>query len=322
MTEPRNCPGYHPNGDKPIRDGYLCRGCQTRAERALGDLPALTRELETTVTRQDRVASAGKRAEGHARPLVVNLDADRRGRTILELLFEWADYVAAWHHRTGLPVFSRDTPLTTLVPRAVAMLLEHPDWMRHNEQGPVLAEAAHNIRRDLRRLVDQPPARLLAGPCRADLGYPPELNYRCELTLYRKWGSETITCDGHRPDSTPGQWTPSGCGAVHTDTDRDTFLVDSVEERLLPLRMLWEALHRLVPGSTLDWKTVQRWTRERREPIPAKPGERQRYTVTPPRLTPAGLDLDGNPLYRGSDVLRLARDDQPRRGRRRIRRIA
>lgn len=333
MTEQRTCPGH--GCGRPLTDGYLCHRCQHRAERVLADIAALTRELEATVARQDRVATSSRgsrvpdqdwRGETHALPVTpspANVSASTRARTVLELLFEWADYVAQWHRMRGLPLLAAHRPLGELVPQAVAMLLSRADWMRSNEQGPTLADAIHQVRRDLRRLVDQPPERLYAGPCRADLGYDPELGYACGLALYRKWGADDITCDGHTPQPRPGQLQPTGCGTVHPAGERSEFMVAAVEEHLLPLRLLWESLYVLVPEAAgIDWRTVQQWTRERRQRTvvgtTATGRERVRITVTPARLEPASVDLDGRPLYRGGDVLRLARDAQPRRGRKRV----
>lgn len=310
----RPCPGW--SCDRALRESeFLCRNCLHKAERALADLAALTRDLEVTTTRQDRVTVGGKRGTGTEPPLPVNLAADQRGRDTLELLFEWTDYIALWHGVKGLPLFARHIRLTELVPSAVALLLRYSEWMRSNEQGPMLADAVHAVRRNLMRLVDQRPARLYAGPCGADLDYP---GYRCGLPLFREWGRDDIICDGHNPDRAARRlWTSTGCGTVHPAVDRSVFLLAAVEETLLPLRLLWESLYLLVPGTDLDWKTVQRWTKPRTERVTV--GTRVRVNHVPPRLDAVSIDQQGVPLFRGGDVLALARDSIPRRGRRRTR---
>lgn len=328
-TDGRTCPGHHSTAHPApaLRpEDYLCRSCVRHAERILGDLVALTRDLETTVARQDRSGGHASRGTGHERPLPVNISASERARERLELLFEWTDFVAQRNHVTGLPVFGRHVPLGTLVPRAVAVLLHHSDWMRLDEQGPALANAIWHVRRDLRQLVDTPLERLHAGPCDADLGYDPELGYTCSAHLFRRWGSEDIVCDGYRPAHVPGVAT-FGCGTSHPASSRRTWMRAEVEARLLPLRVIWEDLYELIPGCELDWATVRQWTRERRQRVPrvdAKGIERVDsrgrpmvdVTVTPPRLEPQAWEGD-TPLYRGSDVLRLAEDGGARRGRRR-----
>ena len=302
----RTCPGY--GCSSPLDNEYLCRRCQHRAERILGDLPALTRELRTTVTRQDRVAT-GRRGMGAEQPLPVNVSASDRGRQVLELLFEWADFVAAAYGVKGLPVFARHIPLEALVPQAVSVLLARSDWLRFNEQGPDLASAVWSVQQGLRRIVDCAEERLYAGPCYAEL----DGTGKCGLSLYRRWGADVIVCDGYRPD-TPGPF--QGCGASHAAVDRHAFLVASVEEHVLPLKLVWESLYVLVPGCDVPWRTALQWTKERRTRDAT--GPRVRIRVTPPLLTPAAVDWRGRPLYRGEDILRLAQDKKPRRGRRRV----
>lgn len=314
--ETRICPGHDCGAS--LRDGYLCRSCQRRAERILSDLPALARELEVTVTRQDRISRPGKRGKGAAQPSVVNFTAEQRGRRESELLFEWTDFVAAWYGTKGLPLFARHVPLGQLIPASVSLLLGRSDWMRSHEQGPELASAIWYVRSGLSRIVDCREERLYAGPCHADLGY--DQPYLCQFGLYRKWGAEDIVCDGHRP-GVPGL--SAGCGTIHPAAERHAFLVASVEEQLLPLKLVWESLYVLIPGCEVAWKTAQQWTKPRHERLTVATkvgGERVRIRTTPPRLTEASVDWRGQPLYRGDDILRLAQDKRPRRGRRRVQR--
>lgn len=338
------CPGHHtPERPAPgLRPGeQLCHHCVRRAEHQLTEIAALAGQLDrVTIARLDRVqhaAGAARRAPDQdwrgtanalpATPWPANVDAAERGREVLELLFEWADHVAAWHRIEGLPAFTRHVPLAQLAGRAAAVLVHHSRWMRDQQQGPDLAHAIWCVRRDLRQLVDTQPARLYAGPCGADLGYGEGLGYRCGLPLYQAWGRDTIRCDGHRPSGDQRPRWNTGCGAGHEVTDRQVFLRASVDGALLPLKLLWQSLHVLVgqPASDVAWKVVEAWTRPRTQRVEtvARSGRKLvRLVTTPPRLTAAGVDLAGRPLYRGGDVLQLAEDGQRRRGRRRITRAA
>jgi hypothetical protein len=227
----------------------------------------------------------------------------------------------------GLPVFAAALPMTVTVPRAVAVLLRYSDWMRLSEQGPELANALSCVRRDMRKIVDRHLARTYAGPCRAKIDLEGRelallgrgFHRRCPLALYRYWGADEITCDGHLdPDGR------EGCGTVHPAAERAEFLVDQVRQQLLPLKLVWESLYVLLPGCQVDWPTAQRWERAQthREKFTGKNGkERVRVRITAPRLEPAEWAGDDTPLYRGSDILRLAEDKAPRRGRRRRTRI-
>jgi len=292
----------------------------------IGDLPALSRECDVTAARLDRLGGGGgHRKKGDDQPLLVKVRHD--GQTVsdvvdgvLSLLYEWTDHVAAFYGESSLPLQVRGDvrpPRHLLVPTAAGTLLRHVDWMRSDEQGPDLAHAVWTVRRDLRVIIDRPPERTYAGPCQSPLlvmGADPDQDgpirfvareTRCKRELYRKWGSDVITCDGYDPDP---RLRGGGCGAQHLAINRDVWLVASVTEELLPLRLLWESLYVLVPGCLVDWETVRRWPR--------------RNNGSPPRLIAHTLTPMGQPLYRGGDVLALARDTMPRRGKRRITRLA
>jgi hypothetical protein len=146
------------------------------------------------------------------------------------------------------------------------------------------------------------------------------MGYGCRASLYRRWGADDIVCDGYEPDRR--KLGGFGCGSVDPAAARAEFLVESVGEHLLPLRLVWESLYVLLPGCEVAWKTVEQWTKARvseAEVAPSTGGTRTRITRTPARLEVAGWDGRDRPLYRGADILRLARDGEQCRGRRRTR---
>jgi len=292
----------------------------------IGDLPSLTAECDVTIARLDRVGrGAGHRKKGDEQPLLVKVRGDGKPvsdvvDTTLQLLYEWSDHVATYYGWPSLPLHVRGDvrpPRSLLVPAAARTLLCHADWMRIDQQGPDLAHAVWRIRSDLRAVIDRPPERTYAGPCQAPILVMETLpgagntisvrghETRCDRDLYRRWGSSTIVCDGYDPDPRKRE---GGCGTEHLAVNRDAFLVVTVKEQLLPLRLLWESLYVLMPGCTVDWETVRRWPR--------------RNNGSPPRLTSNVTTAAGVALYRGSDVLALAADTMPRQGRRRITRHA
>jgi len=61
----------------PVRDGFLCRSCSRRLERALGDLPALIADLDITLARQAVTGahSEGKPTKKDSQPLPLHNDA-------------------------------------------------------------------------------------------------------------------------------------------------------------------------------------------------------------------------------------------------------
>lgn len=320
MTDARPCPG-HDCGTALPPGRTLCTRCVQRAERILGDLVAETEQLELTITRQDQMSRRrAHRKKGDDMPLPVNLKASEQGDSALSLLFEWADHVAAAHGVRGMPI--RTTGVgrrVELVTRAVGILLrpDHLAWMGRDEQGPDCASAVWWVRRNLRRITDLPMERIPAGPCRAVVPVAVEVNgdgairvkltkSRCELELWAAWGADVITCDGYgdpeQADLPARQ--RRGCGAMHTPANRDQFLRDAVADQLLPLRLMWDALPRLVPESYVSWETAKKWT--------------QSQNGNAPRLFPRGINSRGVKLYLGADVLALAKP--AKRGRRRQRR--
>lgn len=335
MTD-RPCPGH--DCARPLNpDETLCRRCTHRAERIIGDLPAEAIELDITISRQTRTATNGRRrlrddeieqdwrGTEHAqpaRPLPWNEHAATNGDDALALLYEWADYIAQWHGEKGLPVrTSRPAagraPLAT---QAAGILLRHIDWIRTAQQGPDLAHAMWITRQRVRALTDRPLERVWAGPCHALL--PATVTHtdgtitvsptktRCQLDLYRAWGSDTLTCDGHNdPGGQPG------CGAVHTlDDRRKKWLLAALDEHHVPLRTAWETLPLLLAADITapEWDTVRKWTQYQ-----DKTDERGKTYRVPPRLRPVAVTSRGVKLYRGGDILQLVADQQPRRGRRR-----
>jgi hypothetical protein len=144
--------------------------------------------------------------------------------------------------------------------------------------------------------VDRTASRIYAGPCHALVEGAGEFTRggRCQRDLYAKPGADEFVCDGHRADN-------EGCGASHTATERRSWLVAEIREHIFTLRELWEASGTLL-GVFVAWETVRKWPRAQRN--------------AQPRLLPVG-DLRGEPLYRGSDVFDLIRDETTRPGRRR-----
>jgi hypothetical protein len=334
VSTSRNCPLCERDAGVTM----ICERCVRATERRLGDIPALVDELELTLSRQGRGGrGAGHRKRGDDQPLPFDIAASGK-RSLINLLAEWADLAAAESHAGGMPwhhsQWESDLGQTRA---AVSVLQRHLSWFRVGEQAPIAARAIETIRNQLRSAIDRVPERLWAGPCHAELpaaistteagaitvtlnasDTPP----RCELQLYRKWGEELITCDGHNdPDET------GGCGAVHTIDGRRDFLLTSIEEQLLPLRLVWESLYELLPGCNIAWETVRKWprkqTKPRRDPRTGQPltdrRGRRLVTVVPPRLHVRTVNLLGTELFRGGDIIDLARDEIPRRGAKRTR---
>jgi transcription elongation factor Elf1 len=144
----------------------------------------------------------------------------------------------------------------------------------------------------MRRRIDLPPTYFYCGPCNgrtvsmqltADNGmltYEAETE-KCTGSLYALLTSKTVSC--------------RNCGTIYDVATRRQWLLAELEDALLPLRLVWEALPRLV-GVQPDWETVRRWPK-----------------LTGPRhLDVRGLTTTDVELFRAGDVLALVRRDNRR----------
>jgi hypothetical protein len=104
----------------------------------------------------------------------------------------------------------------------------------------------------------------------------------------------TVTCNGYRSNDPADR----GCGAVHTLADRYEWLLDSVEDALLPLATWQAALPKLFPG--LAWPNRSTWWRWVFGEEPKR------------RLFAKSLDRSGVELFRGGDIVELVRAEQAR----------
>lgn len=322
MTAVRTCPGH--GCTRPLNDSeFLCRGCQRRAERILGDLPSLARAVEETIAKLDTGGnvSGGSRGVPESQPPANLAASDRaRDKDAFGLLFEWADAVAADYGMKGLPIRLDRIPLSTVVPAAVAILLSRSEWFRRHPDGPDAASAIWHVQRNARRIVDRRPDRWYAGRCGAAHEHEAPCSCRCHVTssnlamcdvnagygtgcgphdttswvcdraLYALPGRAEVTCDGWRQD-----WL--GCGRVHLATERSAFILATLEDELVPLDLILAALPTLIHRNP-DAATVRQW--------------RHRQKIVPKSQTVLGVVL-----YRGGDVIKAALDTDARPGPRR-----
>lgn len=311
-----HCPACgRPTGD------VLCSSCVRRTERYLRDIPKLANDLELTITRQAVGGGfGGKRKKGDEQPLPYNDHASRKQRDVVALLVEWCDHIAADNNVRTLPIMPTVDEYRRRAGAACAIILQHIRWFRVHTDAPDAASAMEWVRDQLRVAVDRPPERVWAGPCMAPIPLSVHEDdgvitvalkaSTCDLDLYRKWGQDIIVCDGHNdPDES------NGCLAQHPASERAEFLVEHVTEQLLPLRLVWESLYVLLPKCPVAWETARKWPRPRR--IEDADGK---ITVVPPRLVSRAVSAKTHAqLFRGGDILDLARDETKRAGRKRTR---
>lgn len=270
---------------EPVEAGdVLGPRCLRRLERVLVDMPALVLDLELTITRQTRGAGA-PRVKGAAQPLPFAASAEiDQAHAGVAILVEWARHVA------GNPPAAARTS-TQRARWASAALLASREWFQADEQAHEAARAVLQIRAALRRAVDRPAARFYAGRCGAELTTL-VLDCAGEILTPR---AEVTTCDGD-VYAEPGDPLAlcAECRVCHPVVERRDALLGALEWEVLPLPEILAALP-VLTGRNPDPATVRQW--------------RARGRLEPAQVTPAGVRL-----YRGGDVLRLARDTGTRPG--------
>ena len=236
------------------KGAFMCRACLAEVERAIGDMPALLAELETTISRQSHVYRATSSAEqrqedpakasearherhelpnGHlhpflrshvgqialrAFPLPVDLDASEVRWDVWNTLTTWARHLAE----------SRGVEPPT-VRTLIGWLLSNADSIRFDEAAAEMHDEITYAHRQLERAVDRSPERIFAGPCRAE-----HLEFCCVRDLYAR-PDGTLICDGHRSDR-------EGCKAEHAIGDRNAMIRATLEGLLLPIEDALDAL--------------------------------------------------------------------------------
>lgn len=290
-------------------DGFLCRPCLEPVERAIGDMGSLMHELSVKATKQANVY----RANGQQRPPVDHSDPEKHlpaylrsphGRTALrpttlpvdldasELLWVTGSTLSTWTRHLAT---SRGVPLPS-ADEMIGWLLTNLEAVRFDEAAEQIHDEITSLHGTVERAVDRSPSRLFAGPCHRE-HYDEDddgkvYEWRCERDLYAVAGRYEIVCDGFRV--APGD---VGCRAVHTAIERRDWLLAEIEDRLLPLDLLLDAIGSLMPQAE----------------IPPRPTWRTWRSPKRQRLVARSVDRMGVELFRGGDVVELVRQANERR---------
>lgn len=201
-----------------------------------------------------------------------------------------------------------------LTPRTLAdWLADRVQSLRYDEAGKEAHRRLIAVRHKLLRAVDRSPSRVYAGPCdgKDDNGQ------RCGRPLYAMFnpfrvrdndeadetGTErVVVCDGWRMIGDK-EWDPAdhGCGAEYTAAERRYWLEAELADKLdtIGYWMYWlpKVMHDL---PTVPESVMRSWTREL--------GPQKRA-----RLVPHSVNRDGDPLFRGGDVMDLMARYKPKR---------
>lgn len=258
---------------RPTRDdAYACDECGDKTARALGDVPWLVEELETTITKQ-RATEAN---EGSASATCSCKDTDDECQhALVPFHVPAAEKRDALRHALVSAVrFCReegvrnsdpgpDWPDDTLLSMS-RWLLWRVDGLALNDMGEEITRAIRDTVRACRHVIDKPPERAYAGPC-------PE----CKRDLYHRHHAAEVGC--------------SGCGQRWDVGEVNKWMQERItehmENKLVTAREGATLLGRL--GLPVEQGTIDKW-RERN------------------RIAEAGHNPAGHRLYRWDDLLALA----------------
>lgn len=214
---------------KPSPNAYLCPDCTRELTHALDQIPALLRELDVSLSRQDAQGDSSGR-KGTETPLPYHAGASDLLSAANNTLSTWARHIAGT--------------------RGVVVTTRPAEWLRAHIGAVVLDEAAGQLCDDVTLIpdrildvIDNPEGRIYGGPC---------LHGECQLDLWITPSSRRVTlCDGYRQDV-------DGCGHAHDQADRALWLVGTLDTALAPLSELLDALPGLF-GMEVPIKTARTW---------------------------------------------------------------
>ena len=175
---------------RPTRDAaYGCDHCGDELAKALGDVPALDEELETTISRQQGVdyrSAGGGSGKPTERPSPVHWGASEARTHLRALLVSWALFCESEGIRNSSPY--PGLPDDNL-PALSRWMLWRVDGLMLHDIGFDAVEEITSAVAHCHRLIDRPADRQYLGNCQED---------DCLGRLYARPGATTARCDSCR----------------------------------------------------------------------------------------------------------------------------
>lgn len=206
---------------EPAGDTFMGARCWAELEQRLADVPWLIEELDTTLSRQDKVSGSVGFISGTAeRPLPLNLAASDAALWMRDRMASWVRDLWETHapRVDGEPV-PIEVAFTAV--GLSAWLLEHGTWIRlHPAADELWGEIVSDIRQAL-RAVNVAPDKVYLGMCSAvfegEAGVPVE----CPEDLYGRRDRDTVRC--------------RTCGTEHDVAARREVLARAIEDEWVPI---------------------------------------------------------------------------------------
>jgi hypothetical protein len=199
---------------KPTRDeAYFCEDCGRSLSVALGDVPWLVEEMETSATRAKGVdyrTKGGTRSSD--KPLPFNQALSDAGAHLRATLVSWVRFCADERVRNSST--SQAIPEDNL-PAISRYLLWRVDGLALLDIGPEAVDEITDAVAKCHRLIDRRAEKMYAGKCSSETDDGP-----CPEELYVNVGAKVVKC--------------RACGTVWNVAERREWLLVEAEEVLAP----------------------------------------------------------------------------------------
>lgn len=241
--------------DLPVEDAHCCAGCGHRLRLALTDVPALSTELDVTLSRQSAVGHrVGSRSAGA--PLPYDTRASAVAHNLRNTLQTWVRLVADEKYSD-----SRILPADTVSAMA-GWLVSEVEYLRHHEAAVEAVTEITAAVDDARRIVDRPADRVFVGVCSAVHN-----GISCTESLYARPSAHEVRC--------------RTCGATHEVAARREVLKAAVDDVLatpaeIARAVVWLGDH-VRPNQITRW--VQAGRLVARAHYPTESGQRPLYRI-------------------------------------------
>lgn len=240
-----------PQCDRPTTAGHLCPSCESTLRADLKSVPALLRDLEVTICRQDKLTDPTRRA-GTERPLPLRLGPMEARRDLAATLDTWARHTAQRIGAVAPPPDARAC--------AVFLRLHARDVQTDVKAGDLADEIGYAVI-TARRATDKAMQHVYVGPCTRPLNEA-ERAYRARLN--EAGGRQPVDICGHdlyaHPRADDAECQAEGCDAVYPVVARREWLLEQVEWQLATAADISRALPDLL-GVKVTTAMIRGWAR-------------------------------------------------------------
>lgn len=166
---------------RPTRDAaYCCDECVDLMARALGEVPWLDEELETTISGQKAAGTTGHTSQSAEKPSPVHWGASEARSHLRAILVSWVRFCDEEQVRNREA--SQELPTDDLTAMS-RWLLWRTDGLGLLDIGAEAVDEITDAVAHCRRVIDRPADRLYLGACR-----------ECESQMWAKAGRSEVEC--------------------------------------------------------------------------------------------------------------------------------